>query len=31
MTINGPWAWSNIDKSKVNYVYITKKDGRYED
>ncbi len=19
MTINGPWAWSNIDKSKVNY------------
>lgn len=19
MTINGPWAWSNIDKSKINY------------
>ncbi len=19
MTINGPWAWSNIDTSKVNY------------
>ncbi len=19
MTINGPWAWTNIDKSKVNY------------
>jgi maltose/maltodextrin transport system substrate-binding protein len=19
MTINGPWAWSNLDKSKVNY------------
>lgn len=19
MTINGPWAWSNIDKSNINY------------
>ncbi len=19
MTINGPWAWTNIDKSKINY------------
>ena len=23
MTINGPWAWSNIDKSKINYGVTT--------
>ncbi|HBO23830.1 MAG TPA: maltose/maltodextrin ABC transporter substrate-binding protein MalE [Providencia sp.] len=23
MTINGPWAWGNIDKSKVNYGVTT--------